>query len=126
MNTDNTKEPPQTSSTSTMSTVRVQSPDVIVAVGSGDNMQEFECYKINLSFAAEYFDIMLSSGMVEDTISKISFPDKVCHLYYMMGLLYMCLFDVPSSYRRSIPLKHIIGSRNMERILQTNRSITDI
>jgi len=74
MNTDNRKQQqPQTSST-----VRVQSPDVIVAVGSGDNMQEFECYKINLSFAAEYFDIMLSSGMVEDTISRISFPDKVC------------------------------------------------
>ena len=73
MNTDNIKQQPQTSST-----VRVQSPDVIVAVGSGDNMQEFECYKINLSFAAEYFDIMLSSGMVEDTISRISFPDKVC------------------------------------------------
>ena len=77
MDTDTTKQQPQSS---TMSTVRVQSPDVIVAVGSGDNMQEFECYKINLSFAAEYFDIMLSSGMVEDTISRISFPDKVCFM----------------------------------------------
>ena len=88
MNTNNTKQQSQTSPTST---VRVQSPDVIVAVGSGDNMQEFECYKINLSFAAEYFDIMLSSGMVEDTISRISFPDKVCRMYYDGSYCNVCL-----------------------------------
>jgi len=99
-----------------MSTVRVQSPDVIVAVGSGDNMQEFECYKINLSFAAEYFDIMLSSGMVEDNISRISFPDKVCSVC-TDGRLLQCLLLY--SYHRSI-LKHIIGSRDMERVLQTH------
>lgn len=91
MNTDNTNHQPQTSSTSTMSTVRVQSPDVIVAVGSGDNMQEFECYKINLSFAAEYFDIMLSSGMVEDNISRISFPDKVCSFVHDRSCCNVCL-----------------------------------
>ena len=96
MDTDTTKQQPQSS---TMSTVRVQSPDVIVAVGSGDNMQEFECYKINLSFAAEYFDIMLSSGMVEDTISKISFPDKVCFDTLMGDCCNICLVTV-YSYRR--------------------------
>ena len=36
--------------------IRSQPPDVIVAVGQGESMQEFPCYKIALSFASPYFD----------------------------------------------------------------------
>jgi hypothetical protein len=56
--------------------LRSQPTDVIVAVGSGDAMKEFECYKVALAHAAEYFDVMLSAGMVEDETSRIEFPDK--------------------------------------------------
>ncbi|KAL7548667.1 hypothetical protein ACHAWF_011937 [Thalassiosira exigua] len=56
--------------------IRYQSPDVVVAVGSGDDMQEFECYKIALSFASPYFDAMLSSDMAEANSSRIEYPDK--------------------------------------------------
>ena len=56
--------------------LRSQPTDVIVAVGSGDAMKEFECYKVALAHAAEYFDVMLSAGMVEDEMSRIEFPDK--------------------------------------------------
>jgi hypothetical protein len=56
--------------------IRSQPPDVIVAVGSGEDMQEFECYKVVLSFASQYFDAMLSADMSEKTNSRIEFPDK--------------------------------------------------
>ncbi|KAL7529071.1 hypothetical protein ACHAXR_002780 [Thalassiosira sp. AJA248-18] len=56
--------------------IRSQPADVIVAVGSDANMQEFECYKIALSFASPYFDAMLSVDMVENNSSRIEFPDK--------------------------------------------------
>lgn len=56
--------------------LRSQPTDVIVAVGSGDAMKEFECYKVALAHAAEYFDVMLSAGMAEDEMSRIEFPDK--------------------------------------------------
>ena len=57
-------------------TIRSQSPDLIVSVGSGESAQEFKCYKIILSFASKYLDAMLSSSMKEDTLSKIKFPNK--------------------------------------------------
>ena len=56
--------------------IRSQPSDVIVAVGKGDAMQEFECYKIALCFASPYFDAMLSAAMVENNTSRIEFPDK--------------------------------------------------
>ena len=56
--------------------VRSQPPDVKVAVGSADGMQEFECYRIVLSFASKYLDTMLSARMKEDETSRIEFPDK--------------------------------------------------
>lgn len=56
--------------------IRSSSPDVIVAVGQGDGVQEFECYKIALSFASAYFDAMLSADMAESNSSRIAFPDK--------------------------------------------------
>ena len=50
---------------------RLQSrpPDVIVAVGAGDNTQEFHCYLIILELASEYL-----GGMVEN--GHIKLPDK--------------------------------------------------
>ena len=51
-------------------------PDVTVVVGTGDNQQEFECYKTVLSFASQYLDAMLSNDMVENSTSRIEFPDK--------------------------------------------------
>mmetsp|Transcript_6012 Transcript_6012/g.13637 ORF Transcript_6012/g.13637 Transcript_6012/m.13637 type:complete len:294 (+) Transcript_6012:113-994(+) len=56
--------------------IRSSSPDVIVAVGQGDAMREFECYKIALSFASPYFDAMLSTNMAENNDSRIEFPEK--------------------------------------------------
>lgn len=57
-------------------TIRSAPPDVIVSVGSGDSVQEFECYRVVLSWASEYFDALLSSGMKEDKLGRIEFPDK--------------------------------------------------
>ena len=56
--------------------IRSSSPDVVVAVGTGDEMEEFECYRIALSFASPYFDALLSSNMRENNQSRIEFPDK--------------------------------------------------
>ena len=56
--------------------LRSLSPDVIVAVGEGAYMQEFECYSVVLCFASSYFDSMLSSGMRESSTKRITFPDK--------------------------------------------------
>ena len=56
--------------------LRSLSPDVIVAVGKGSNLQEFECYSVVLCFASSYFDSMLSSGMRESSTKRITFPDK--------------------------------------------------
>jgi len=78
---------------------------IYIFKGSGDNRQEFECYKIALSFACPYFDgkilycydyiystndtnsllclcllkyatAMLSTNMTENNESRIEFPDK--------------------------------------------------
>ena len=52
-------------------------PDVIVAVGKGEKMEEFECYGVLLAFASnDYFGKMLTSQMKEATTKRISFPDK--------------------------------------------------
>ena len=56
--------------------IRSMPYDVIVSVGSGESAQEFECYKVVLSFASDYLDAMLSAGMKEEELGKISFPDK--------------------------------------------------
>ncbi|KAL7554529.1 hypothetical protein ACHAWF_017989 [Thalassiosira exigua] len=56
--------------------IRSQSPDVIVAVGEGESMQEFECYKLALSFASPYLDAMLGTSMAEANRNRIEFPDK--------------------------------------------------
>ena len=56
--------------------IRSQPADIIVAVGSGDAMREFECYKVVLSFASPYFDNMLSASMSESNNNRIEFPDK--------------------------------------------------
>ena len=56
--------------------IRSQPPDVIVAVGQGESMQEFPCYKIALSFASPYFDTMLSVNMAEGNTGRIEFPNK--------------------------------------------------
>ena len=56
--------------------IRSQTPDVIASVGLGNSAQEFQCYKVILSFAPEYLDTMLGSSMKEGTLSKIEFPDK--------------------------------------------------
>lgn len=56
--------------------IRSQPPDITVAVGSGSAMEEFECYKIVLSFASPYFDTMLTTNMAENNSHRIEFPKK--------------------------------------------------
>ncbi len=68
--------------------LRSQAPDVVVSVGTGSKNQEFECYKIILSYASDYFDSLLSdispdaastifSGQRgEPPVSRIAFPNK--------------------------------------------------
>ncbi|KAK1747797.1 hypothetical protein QTG54_001760 [Skeletonema marinoi] len=56
--------------------IRSQPPDVIVAVGSGESMQEFHCYRVILSFASDYFDTMLSASMIENETGRIEFTNK--------------------------------------------------
>lgn len=60
----------------TLRKIRSQPPDVVVAVGTGECMQEFECYKIALSFASPYFDAMFSAGMSESNEGRIEFLDR--------------------------------------------------
>ena len=36
--------------------IRSTPPDLTVVVGSGDEREEFECYKIAMCFACPYFD----------------------------------------------------------------------
>ena len=55
---------------------RSMPPDVTVVVGTGDNQQEFECYKAVLTLASPYLDAMLGNDMVENSTSRIEFPDK--------------------------------------------------
>jgi len=56
--------------------IRSQPPDVIVAVGSGESVREFKCYKVILSFASVYLDAMIGSCLREGSLSRIEFPDK--------------------------------------------------
>ena len=56
--------------------IRSQPPDVTIAVGRGDAMQEFEAHKVALSFASPYFDAMLSMEMKESSDGRIEFLDK--------------------------------------------------
>ena len=56
--------------------IRSQSPDTTVAVGKGESMEEFECYKFVLAFASPFFDAMLSTDMSEKNSSRIELPDK--------------------------------------------------
>ena len=54
---------------------RTEEPDFTVIVGTGDQKQEFQCYRLILSLGSGYFDSMFSSGMKEVTNKEISFPD---------------------------------------------------
>ena len=56
--------------------IRSQPPDVTIAVGRGDAMQEFEAHKVALSFASPHFDAMLSMETKECSDGRIEFPDK--------------------------------------------------
>ena len=56
--------------------LKFQPPDVIVAVGQGDEVVEFECYGALLSVASEVFDTMLSTNMKEKETRRIELPDK--------------------------------------------------
>lgn len=56
--------------------IRSQSPDVVVAVGKGDAMKEFDSYRVVLSVASPYFDAMFSTDMREKNNSRIEFPDR--------------------------------------------------
>ena len=56
--------------------LKSQPPDVIVAVGQGDEIVEFECYGTLLSVASEVFDTMLSTNMKEKETRRIELPDK--------------------------------------------------
>lgn len=56
--------------------LRSQEPDIVVVVGSGKKKQEFECYKLFLCYACEYFDTMFSHGLKENETSRIELPDK--------------------------------------------------
>lgn len=57
--------------------VKSQPPDVIVSVGSDDNVEEFECYGVVLSFASPVFDAMLSTEMREKNDNCIKLPDRI-------------------------------------------------
>ena len=63
----------------TMATKKLRSerPDIVVAVGSGEAMQEFKCYSTVLCLASEYFDAMLSSSMQESMASKYSLAKQI-------------------------------------------------
>ena len=56
--------------------IRALPPDITVVVGKGDAREEFECYKVALSFASPYFDAMLAANMTENDTSRIEFPTK--------------------------------------------------
>ena len=56
--------------------VRYTSPDVVVSVGSGESMREFQCYGSFLSYASPVLDAMLSSRMKEGQTGRIEFPNK--------------------------------------------------
>lgn len=47
-----------------------------IVVGSGDTIQEFECFQLILSMSSEVFDIMLSTAMKESHSSRVELPDK--------------------------------------------------
>ena len=66
----------QGSSVPPKKTLRSQPPDVIVAVGQGDDQVEFECYKYALCYNCEYFDTMFSLPLRENETSRIHLPDK--------------------------------------------------
>jgi hypothetical protein len=51
-------------------------PDVTVSVGSGDEKQQFKCYKVLLCLASDYFDVMFSTNLSENATSYVEFPDK--------------------------------------------------
>ena len=51
-------------------------PDVTVSVGSGDEKQQFKCYKVILCHASDYFDVMFSNDFMENSTSHVTFPDK--------------------------------------------------
>ena len=46
--------------------------DVVVKVGTGDKMQEFECHSVLLRLASEVFEAMLTSPMKEATTRTIA------------------------------------------------------
>lgn len=56
--------------------LRIEPPDVIVAVGKGEAMQEIGCHRTTLRYASEYFNTMLSSSMQKRKNFRIEFPDK--------------------------------------------------
>ena len=57
-------------------TIRSSPPDITVVVGTGEAREEFECYRVALSFASPYFDTMLATNMAEKDTSRIEFPTK--------------------------------------------------
>jgi hypothetical protein len=57
--------------------IRCQEPDVIVTVGSDEDMQEFKCYGVVLSLASEHFNTILGNAMEKsENHSRVEFPDK--------------------------------------------------
>ena len=54
--------------------LRSHPPDVTVSVGSGDEKQQFQCYKVLLCLASDYFDAMFSTELVENASSHVEFP----------------------------------------------------
>lgn len=58
MGDDEEKQPPMTKK------IRSLPPDIVVEVGTGEAMREFDCYKAALCFASPVFDLMFSNDMV--------------------------------------------------------------
>jgi len=56
--------------------IKSMPPDLIASVGSGQSKQEFECFKVVLCFAYDYFDSILCPCMKEGTLSKLEFPTR--------------------------------------------------
>ena len=113
-------------------------PDVTVSVGSGDEKQQFQCYKVLLCLVSDYFDVMFNTDFMENATSHVAFPDKdpkgwtifynfispgchevidrsnVEHLlpwfhqFHMVASLRKCDIFLSQSIKRHAPLRRVI------------------
>mmetsp|Transcript_8801 Transcript_8801/g.18882 ORF Transcript_8801/g.18882 Transcript_8801/m.18882 type:complete len:383 (+) Transcript_8801:145-1293(+) len=56
--------------------IRSLPPDIVVEVGTGEAMRQFDCYKAALCFASPVFDLMFSNDMAENNDDRVRLPEK--------------------------------------------------